>query len=516
MLLLLQAHPECESISSNNSEILSAQEAARDSVRALLSLREALEHTLGPSPLAAINIQPNSYHSYLLHLRDCRPKLRIDHPQASSREIEKIVADEWTRMSAEKRAPIIERALKVRQQKLEQEAEAAADSGRPATMRKSGRNRPPCAVCLEMDKRDAVICGTCAQPTHLMCMFPPWESAPDEWTCLSCRAVVPPPLNQTRPVVGEKIEVEVAEPEEKGSDKIWKKAVVSELRPCKRFICCINEEEDFLEEYGMEDESIEWRRLEHVHVAHREAIAKAEAAAAGVAIDKAEVSALLAIDSEAPESPWLKHIEDLYGDGYCILEQGIDEEQVRACFDVVSEGYKRYMHSVKTLDLQEKLQDVGFMEIKMRSAGRYDLQLPELSGDAFAFLLHHAPWMPLVKAALGADSELVHFGCMLSFPGSATQPWHMDGPHIRHGGSASFTAPPHSLNVFVPLVDLTSANGPTEFVPTSQTDYDIKAPSRIPTVKAGSALIFDYRLKHRGLGNQSSEERPLLYITYAR
>jgi hypothetical protein len=45
-------------------------------------------------------------------------------------------------------------------------------------------------------------------------------------------------------------------------------------------------------------------------------------------------------------------------------------DQVTACFDVVSDGYKRYMHSVKTLDLQEKLQDVGFMEIKMRNAGR--------------------------------------------------------------------------------------------------------------------------------------------------
>ena len=30
--------------------------------------------------------------------------------------------------------------------------------------------------------------------------------------------------------------------------------------------------------------------------------------------------------------------------------------------------------------------------------------------------------MPLVHAALGTDAVLTHFGCMLSFPGSATQP----------------------------------------------------------------------------------------------
>ena len=34
-----------------------------------------------------------------------------------------------------------------------------------------------------------------------------------------------------------------------------------------------------------------------------------------------------------------------------------------------------------------------------------------------------------VRAALGGDAALTHFGCMLSFPGSTNQPWHADGPH---------------------------------------------------------------------------------------
>ena len=50
---------------------------------------------------------------------------------------------------------------------------------------------------------------------------------------------------------------------------------------------------------------------------------------------------------------------------------------------------------------QEKLQAQGFMEIKLRSAGRYDLQLPAFKTDEFSFLLKDAPWMPLVHAALG-------------------------------------------------------------------------------------------------------------------
>ena len=76
-------------------------------------------------------------------------------------------------------------------------------------------------------------------------------------------------------------------------------------------------------------------------------------------------------------------------------------EQVERCRDVVSDGYAKYMHAVRTLDLQEKLQAQGFMEIKLRSAGRYDLQLPAFKTDEFSFLLDDAPWMPLVHAALG-------------------------------------------------------------------------------------------------------------------
>ena len=41
-------------------------------------------------------------------------------------------------------------------------------------------------------------------------------------------------------------------------------------------------------------------------------------------------------------------------------------------------------------------------------------------------------------------------------------------------------------------------------------------PSKVSTFGAGRALLIDYRLKHRGLGNGSTDERPLIYLTYAR
>jgi len=245
-----------------------------------------------------------------------------------------------------------------------------------------------------------------------------------------------------------------------------------------------------------------------------------DACAAPSAEQRSLIARALRSDSEARASALLPQVESLYREGIAIVSDGITPSQVESVADVVSSAFERYMLTVRTLDLQEKLLAEGFMQIKMRHTGRYDLQLPELSAESFSFLMRDAPWMPLVHAALGADAQLTHYGCMLSFPNSAAQPWHSDGPHIRSGGDPRFVAPMHAVNVFVPLVDLTTSNGPTEFVPGSHVWHDLdeepKAPTEVYRVKAGQAILFDYRLKHRGLGNASSSERPLIYITYSR
>jgi ectoine hydroxylase-related dioxygenase (phytanoyl-CoA dioxygenase family) len=38
----------------------------------------------------------------------------------------------------------------------------------------------------------------------------------------------------------------------------------------------------------------------------------------------------------------------------------------------------------------------------------------------------------------------------------------------------------------------------------------------VPLAGCGDAILFDYRVKHRGLGNNSSEPRPVVYVTYAK
>ena len=55
-------------------------------------------------------------------------------------------------------------------------------------------------------------------------------------------------------------------------------------------------------------------------------------------------------------------------------------------------------------------------------------------------------------------------------------------------------------------------------MPTTQMLGNFDAPENPVAVcsPAGDVVLMDYRIKHRGMGNNSTEPRPLLYITYAK
>ena len=116
-------------------------------------------------------------------------------------------------------------------------------------------------------------------------------------------------------------------------------------------------------------------------------------------------------------------------------------------------------------------------------------------------------------SSLGAAARLCHAGCILALPESASQKWHSDGDHLDD----DLQLPPHALNVFLPLVDVTLKNGATEFAPGTHYDWRTAATKRplVVEAKAGDAILFDWRLKHRGLANKTREPRPLVYLTYA-
>ena len=193
----------------------------------------------------------------------------------------------------------------------------------------------------------------------------------------------------------------------------------------------------------------------------------------------------------------------------------LNQEQIQICYDAGMEHYDQVMRTVTARGLFRELHD-GFDLLRERGRGRFDMELPVFDSPEFFFLNDNknAPWIPVVREILGKDAVLIHKGMFLSMPGSEKQNYHQDGTHL----SSQYQKPCHAINVFIPLVDLTLENGPTEFCLGSHIlgheGFDEKF-VEIPIVRAGTPVIFDYRLGHRGLANGSQTCRPIVYCTYA-
>ncbi|KAG7388197.1 hypothetical protein PHYPSEUDO_012999 [Phytophthora pseudosyringae] len=135
-----------------------------------------------------------------------------------------------------------------------------------------------------------------------------------------------------------------------------------------------------------------------------------------------------------------------------------------------------------------------------------------------------ATWQPVLKELFAPDGyHLEYIGCVLSRPGDADQNWHLDGVHRNQ----QVQEPVDRLNVFVPLVAITDQTGGTEMKTRSHI-HDNGArgtafegyqdlPSVTACVEAGTPIVMDYRVWHRGLANRSENTvRPLLYFKYRK
>ena len=158
-----------------------------------------------------------------------------------------------------------------------------------------------------------------------------------------------------------------------------------------------------------------------------------------------------------------------------------------------------------------------FAEYLKRDGGRVDLRF---NNDAAPFdaLLRETTTAALDVAtgALGGSSIMLYSGVMVARAnaGGDHQRWHKDGDH-ENGES------PNALTVFVPLQPLTAANGPTEFRLGSHRRRSndakrLRQDGVAVMCDAGDALLFDYRVDHRGLANQSDEDRLVFFCAFAR
>lgn len=166
----------------------------------------------------------------------------------------------------------------------------------------------------------------------------------------------------------------------------------------------------------------------------------------------------------------------------------------------------------------------GFKEIVQRHENRYEM--PYRMTEIGSLMYADTPIIKrMVSSILGAEYHIPNVSLVLSDSGAMDQGWHADGPHM----SVEEVLPCHCLNVFIPLVDVTAANGPTSFRPESHhMTIDLKKkflaafmkktlkPVCTPELRKGSILLFDYRVLHRGTANTTAEARPILVLTFGK
>lgn len=158
-----------------------------------------------------------------------------------------------------------------------------------------------------------------------------------------------------------------------------------------------------------------------------------------------------------------------------------------------------------------------------RGANRYQMHLPFMPPFNDASIITNAFGLPIIDALLGSDCVCHYFASDTPLPGSDHQRVHAD-IHLLFP-EHHLSLPAYSIVLNVPLVDFTEENGPLEIWPggshTFPTPCDLEAlaatmRSERVLMPAGSLLIRDMRMWHRGTPNRSDHARPNLALIYSR
>ncbi len=175
----------------------------------------------------------------------------------------------------------------------------------------------------------------------------------------------------------------------------------------------------------------------------------------------------------------------------------------------------------KGINYKNQTKPWAFSDVASRSPGRFDVKALPKAFQAES-ILKNQYWIGVVEAMLGKNYKVAFSGIVESLPGSVNQQWHRDGNHLYDD---VLIKDPYALTCFIPLAGINEANGlgSPQFLPEShhilaENNIDLGS-NKIVQFKdfpIGDALLFDYRLVHRGVENVSTSRRPLMYIVYAK
>lgn len=131
--------------------------------------------------------------------------------------------------------------------------------------------------------------------------------------------------------------------------------------------------------------------------------------------------------------------------------------------------------------------------------------------------------LQVLVGLLGNDLVLNSYTAVISFPGSKDQGIHADGGFL-FDDPVNPALPPHAITVAIPLINISEECGSTAIWNGSHIQGDsavrgldgILLPAQIPFPKLGDVYMFDYRIKHAGMANNSVAARPILFIVFSK
>ncbi len=119
---------------------------------------------------------------------------------------------------------------------------------------------------------------------------------------------------------------------------------------------------------------------------------------------------------------------------------------------------------------------------------------------------------------MGERPTLHAFGAVVTQNGARMQHVHREHPLLFNDDNANANVAPYASTVLIPLIDLDEQCGGTQLwegTHLTAKHEEWEGDPHVIYTKAGSALVFDYRLYHGGMPCNADHGRPMLYLTYS-
>ncbi len=220
------------------------------------------------------------------------------------------------------------------------------------------------------------------------------------------------------------------------------------------------------------------------------------------------------------ESRLAQALRTLRETGLIVLESALTRDDVEALRGAYGDRLERHIADRGGLDA---------LNAETFGKNQIGMHLPLIAPFADEAFVAPPLAVQIMEQALGADFVCSFYHSNTAYPGSETQPVHRDSGALFGPGELSVPIPVTHLVLNVPLCDFTEENGSTEVwpgthliadrTPEDRTALEARSetlPSLRTNIPAGSLVLRDLRVWHRGMPNHSDKARPMLALVYTR